>query len=808
MQSPEEHFKKMIESSQDLFWELDENANFTYVSPTIKNLLGYDPEDVIGTNAFDLMNSDEAQRVHGKFDPIEKKYLPFNNLINTNLHKDGHEVIIESSGTPIFDNEKKFCGYFGIDRDITERMKSEGKIRESEEKFRTLTELSHVGIFLTDAEGNAIYINSRCAEIVGVPVDEALCLDWVQYLHPDDCDRVVNEWLKTVENKNSFQQEYRYIHTDGQIVWTRGEATPVWNSQEEVSFFIGTMVDITLLKESEAHQELLTRRLEALWKISRLKNADFKTICDTALDEITQMTGSSYGFYGFLDATETAMTIHSWSSHTMADCAIHKKPLVFTIEESGVWGNAVRDRKPFLLNDYREACANKTGLPEGHVGLTRVLAVPVFDNDKIVALAAVANKPTAYTDQDLQQLDVFLSNVQIIIDQKRAEDEKIDLEMQLHQAQKIESIGQLAGGVAHDFNNMLGVIIGHAELALRKADPDNPFIGDLEEIRTAALRSADLTRQLLTFARKEAITPKTLDLNDTVSGMLKLLQRLIGENIHLSWNPGTNLWATRIDPSQLDQILANLCVNARDAIAGIGKIVIETQNCPIAEGGLKADPEAQPGDYVCLSISDDGHGVDPGDLDQIFEPFFTTKEFGHGTGLGLATVFGAVKQNHGFIDVISEPGQGTTFHIYLPRKQAKIKSVEEVTSQPLSQGEETILLVEDDQMLLELTKTMLEESGYTILDASTSDRAISFAKDHPEPIHLLLSDLVMPEMNGKELRDRLLVIRPAMKVIFMSGYTADIIAQQGEIEEGTHFLQKPVSLEELTAKVRKVLDQD
>ncbi|SHO48164.1 PAS domain S-box protein [Desulfopila aestuarii] len=395
-----------------------------------------------------------------------------------------------------------------------------------------------------------------------------------------------------------------------------------------------------------------------------------------------------------------------------------------------------------------------------------------------------------------------------ITERKQAEEDKLKLESQLQQAQKIESIGQLAGGVAHDFNNMLGVILGHTELALMEADPASPFVDDLEEIRSAAKRSADLTRQLLTFARKQTITPKVLDLNDTVTGMLKMLQRLIGENIQLIWNPGAHLWAVNIDPSQLDQILANLCVNARDAISGIGKITIQTRNCSFTESDKKAHPEAQQGDFVQLSVSDDGHGISKENLDQIFDPFFTTKDFGQGTGLGLSTVYGAVKQNRGFIEVTSEVGHGTTFHIYLPRKLTIVEPVEEIIVKPLRQGTETVLLVEDDQMFLKLIKTMLEKGGYAVLAASTIDGAISLAKEHPGPIHLLLSDLVMPEMNGKDLRDILQVIRPEMKVIFMSGYTADIIAQQGVLDEGTHFLQKPVSYEALTSKVWEVLVQN
>jgi polar amino acid transport system substrate-binding protein len=385
--------------------------------------------------------------------------------------------------------------------------------------------------------------------------------------------------------------------------------------------------------------------------------------------------------------------------------------------------------------------------------------------------------------------------------------ERINLEDQLRQSQKLESIGQLAGGVAHDFNNMLGVILGHTELALMKADPSSPLISDLEEIRTAANRSANLTRQLLTFARKQVITPKVLDLNEAVACTLNMLQRLIGENIQLSWNPAANLWPVKIDPSQLDQILANLCVNARDAIAGIGKISIKTANSTLSENAANALPyEAAPGDYTLLFVSDNGCGMDKEVQAHIFEPFYTTKEVGSGTGLGLATVYGAVKQNHGFITFDSEPGLGTAFNIYLPRASKAVEEKQESTEKPLLSGTETILLVEDDKMVLDMEMSMLKANGYTVLAAITTDLAQTLAKEHPGPIHLLISDVIMPEMNGRELSEKLMLLRPDMKVLFLSGYTADIISSEGVVEDEIHFLQKPFSFQTLTAKVREVLD--
>lgn len=394
-----------------------------------------------------------------------------------------------------------------------------------------------------------------------------------------------------------------------------------------------------------------------------------------------------------------------------------------------------------------------------------------------------------------------------ITGRKLAEEEKAKLESQLQQAQKMESVGRLAGGVAHDFNNMLTVILGHAELGLIKLGPNHPVRADLQEISEAAQRSADLTRQLLTFARKQTVTPKDLDLNVAITTMLKMLQRLIGEGIHLAWQPSASLWPVKMDPSQIDQILANLCVNARDAIRDTGRITIETENRTFDKEYCDANPEATPGEYVRLSVSDDGDGMDKETVLHIFEPFYTTKELGKGTGLGLATVYGAVKQNNGFINIYSEPGHGTTFSIYLPRhKGPKKQNLAEGAALPISCGQETILLVEDEPAILKITSLMLEKQGYTVMQALTPGEAIRLAREHVGEIQLLMTDVIMPEMNGRDLAKNVQSLYPHIKRLFMSGYTADVIARHGVLDEGVHFIQKPFSLPTMAAKVREALD--
>jgi PAS domain S-box-containing protein len=403
---------------------------------------------------------------------------------------------------------------------------------------------------------------------------------------------------------------------------------------------------------------------------------------------------------------------------------------------------------------------------------------------------------------------VSVTEFRDISDDKHAEAERERLQEQLTQARKMESVGRLAGGVAHDFNNMLGVILGHTELIQENLDPSQQLYAELDQIRKAAERSTNLTRQLLAFARKQTIAPRVLDLNDAVTGMLNMVRRLIGEDLDLVWRPAANLWPVNIDPSQIDQILANLCINARDAISGIGKITIETDRILFDEMYCKSHRGYVPGEYVQLSISDNGCGMDKDTLAHIYEPFFTTKEQGKGTGLGLATVYGIVKQNNGFINVYSELGQGTTFKIFLRRYTDEAELAQTTgLEQPVLCGRETILLVEDEPAILAMTKVMLERLGYTVIPADTPGEAMRLAESHKGQLHAILTDVVMPEMNGQKLVKRVTQLCPHIKTLFMSGYTADVIAHHGVLDEGVNFIEKPFSRKTLAAKIREVLDQ-
>ncbi|KAF0189772.1 MAG: multi-sensor hybrid histidine [Desulfobulbaceae bacterium] len=454
---------------------------------------------------------------------------------------------------------------------------------------------------------------------------------------------------------------------------------------------------------------------------------------------------------------------------------------------------------PAMREDVGEAIRSMaetgTPIPASELELMRKdgARIPVYSSHCILKRTG---RPS-----ELYCVDIDLSEI------KCAEEDRKALQTQLILAQKMEVVGRLAGSIAHDFNNMLGVILGCADMVLMEVGHDHPIYSIIQDIHHAAQHSADLTRQLLAFARKQIVEPKVLDLNETVDGICKMLRRLIGEGIDFTWLPGRNLRLIKIDPAQIDQLLANLCVNARDAMGEIGTLTIETENAVLDERFCAAHAGFVPGEYVLLSVSDSGSGMDRETLAHLFEPFFTTKEAGKGTGLGLATVCGIVKQNNGFIDVESEPGQGTTFKVYLPRYMAKAESKPRVAStKQVAIGNETILLVEDEPMILQMTTMMLECHGYKVIPVARPNEAIRVAREHPGVIQLLMTDVIMPEMNGLELAKTLQSLDSTLKCLFMSGYTADIIEQHGGLGDDQHFIPKPFTLDQLTVKIRTLLD--
>jgi signal transduction histidine kinase len=485
-----------------------------------------------------------------------------------------------------------------------------------------------------------------------------------------------------------------------------------------------------------------------------------------------------------------------------------------------VYRHVVRDRQTILAKDVKKILRQL--LPESlkrFAGRTvRILKVPqsifapLVIEEEVIGIFSV--QADDLTEEDMPAMTVFAHQIAAawrkVTLLQNLEESLAELEStqdQLLQAQKMEAIGQLAGGIAHDFNNLLTAINGFAGLMQLSLSTDDPLWEMTEKILDSGQRAAGLIRQLLAFSRKQIIEPQVLILNSVVTDMEKMLRRLIGEDIQLETSLSLELWPVKVDPTQMGQIIVNLALNARDAMPTGGRLTIETANVTLDEAYAAGHLEAQPGEYVRLAVSDTGHGIKKEVQSRIFEPFFTTKEAGQGSGLGLATVYGIVKQSSGDIQVYSEVNQGTTFKIYLPRTPEAVRPAPQpAEEQELPSGHETVLLVEDDEFVRSLSRRVLESRGYSVLEARRGVEALRLAAGYAGPIHLLLTDVVMPDMGGKALAEQITATRPEMKVVYMSGYTDNAIARHGVLEPGLPFLQKPFSPKQLARKVRAVLD--
>ncbi len=640
------------------------------------------------------------------------------------------------------------------------------KMQESEQRLRTALEFANDGLFDWDLTTGDIYYSPVWKRLLGYGDDE-LPNDfsvWEKLTNPADA-RDAWQMQEEVINgqRDRFQIEFKMRHKDGHWVDILSRANVIFDDDGKAVRFIGTHVDISERKRYEAALRENEQRYKRAQRMGRVGNWEYDLVTETfwGSDEAKRLYGFSPDNPRFTTGEVEGCIPERERVHQALIALIENDTpydLEFMIHPvSGPETRTIRSKAEVLRDD--------SGAPLKVIGV-----------------------------------------VQDITEQKRAQEEKQSLERALNQAQKLESIGRLAGGVAHDFNNMLSIILGNSEMLLEDMSPQNPAAKKLNEIHRAANRSADLTRQLLAFARKQTISPKNLDLNTAIDGMLKMLKRLIGEDIDLVWTPGDSLWTIKIDPTQVDQILANFCVNSRDAIRDIGKVTIETCNVRFDEAYCRNHKEFIPGDYVMLAFSDDGQGMEASTLDKIFDPFFTTKKTGEGTGLGLATIYGIVKQNNGFIHVYSEPDQGTVFKVYFSRSW-KAGEDEQGAGSLVVKGCETILLVEDDETILGVISKMLERLGYRVLSTPEPSEAVKLAASaQPGGIQLLMTDVVMPEMNGRDLAAAIGDIDPYISILYMSGYTANVIAHRGILEEGLNFINKPFSKETLSLKLRQILD--
>jgi PAS domain S-box-containing protein len=636
-------------------------------------------------------------------------------------------------------------------RDVTERERSAEALKTLHRLLEETQSIVKIGGWEYDARAERITWTDEVYRIYGVDrsYDPNDVGSDIGFYSPESAPTIERAFKRAIDAGEPYDLELEFVRAGGERIWVRTVGRPVLEAGKVVRVS-GTFMDITERKRAEEGLRKLSLAVEQ--SPASVVITDVRGNIEYVNPKFTEITG-----YSFADVRGKNPRILK-SGETPAE------------EYRNLWETISSGR------EWRGEFHNKR--KDGGLFWERATISPIRD-----AAGAVTHYIGIKEDVTAQKA----------------------LEEQLRQSMKMESVGRLAGGVAHDFNNMLGVIIGNAEMALSGLGEESPLRSSLREILRAARRSADFSRQLLAFARKQLVSPEVLDLNETIPGMLEMLRRLIGENIELDWRPGSRLWPVKIDLAQIDQILVNLAVNARDAIAGVGTLAIETVNASLDDEFCRMRPGFQSGEYVMLSVSDTGAGLDPETIEHIFEPFFTTKEVGKGTGLGLATVYGIVKQNNGSIDVKSKRGAGTTFTIYLPRTGEARQEPPAPAGEP-TPGVETVLVVEDEPAILKLAEKVLAQYGYKVLAAKAPDAALELVRDFSGRIDLLVTDVVMPGMNGRELRDEISRMKPGLKCLFMSGYTADVIAHQGLVEEGVNFLQKPFSVASLAKRVREALD--
>ncbi len=828
----EEKYRTLVENTNDVVFSADESGIVTYVSPAIERMTGRTAEAVTGRPFTEFIHPDDLPGLVQSFrNTLENRLESYEFRI---FAADGSTLHVRTSSRPHFSGGR-LVGITGVMVDLTARKLAEdelGRYRERledlvAERTSDLARANRMLKILTDCNQTIVrgvdentLLQSVCdliADAGGYPLawvglardDGSVGVAARAGRHSDFLDSADIRWVDTANGRGPTGTTIRTGLAQVVRDTRTGEGLEPWRDEALRRGFLSSMslpircegavtgaLTIYAPVEDafhEAEADLLNELASDLsFGITALRQRTARNQAEKALIE------SEARYRGLVEMSPDAIAVHDGRQLLFVNSAA--ADLMGLEDKDSAIGMSVLgfvhpDSRPIVAARVREMLSEWKMAPLVEERFQKVDGTPVDVETVAMAVMWEGTPAVQVSFRDISG-------------RKRAEAERDRLQAQLVQAQKMELLGSLAGGLAHDFNNMLAVILGHAELMRGGLSEGDPLLGELGEIEKAARRSSDLTMRLLAFARKQTIAPRVLDLNSTISALLGMLGRLIGEGIDLVWRPADDLWAVRVDPVQIDQVLTNLCVNARDAISGVGTVIIETRNVRVREQGERRAHHLPAGEYVLLSVSDDGSGMDETTQAHLFEPFFTTKETGLGTGLGLATVYGIVKQNNGFIDVITAPREGSTFLIHLPRDPGRAEPAQ-ATAPGMqagpARGMETILLVEDEPGILAVCHRILEELGYTVLSADTPGRAMELAGENRGRIDLLVTDVVMPQMNGPELYRRLVADMPDLDCLYMSGYSADFISRQGVLDESVNFIQKPFSMNELADGIRKAL---
>lgn len=751
-----ERYRITLQSIGDAVVATDARGTVEFVNPTAERLTGWPETDARGHplhEVFHIINEYTRERVEDPTERILREGITVGLANHTLLiARNGEEFPIADSGAPVRGDDGGIVGAVLVFRDQSDERHAQARLDESRQRMRTVLDSIDAAIYVSDMESyELLFANSYLRNIFG---DGILGKPCYQVLQGKDspCGFCSNSRLLDKEGRAAgvYKWEFQnrvsghwYDIRDRAIVWLDGRLVRL-----EIAH------DITDRKEIEEALRQSERDLKGAQHMAHIGSWRFDL--DTGMVKASEEARRIYGI------EKEALVIEDVQTIPLPE---YRKELDTRLRE------LLEEKKPYDVT-FR-ICRVTDG------EIRNIRSVAQYDSAKNSVIGTI---------HDIT--------------------ERVHLEEQLRQAQKLESLGRLAGGVAHDFNNMLSVITGHAELAMQDVEQSEGTYDHFQNILSAANRSANITRQLLGFARRQTIAPQVLDLNEAVDGLLTMLRRIIGENIELLWHPAPDPCRVKIDPTQVDQILANLCVNAGDAVGDVGRITIETGAAYFDEAYCATRAEFQPGEYVQLTVSDDGCGMEETTKSKLFEPFFTTKEAGKGTGLGLATVYGIVRQNSGFINIYSELDRGTTVKIYLPccTDEPQSPSARDKSGEPTPAHGETVLMVEDEHVILEFSKIMLERLGYRVLTAATPGEALELVETHGASLDLLITDVIMPEMDGRSLAEKVVQQCSATRVLYISGYTANVISHHGVLEKEVHFLQKPFSMHDLAKMVRTALE--
>jgi len=754
-----------LESSRDAVIITDTDGRIQQANRALSEITGYTRKDLKSMSLAELWSGEPNDGC--EFGTIWNEILNGNTYRTERLcrRKDGASFWADCFLMPVRISKDQIGNVIVVVRDVTRMKEAEKRLRENEARLREAQQIARLGYWEYDIVNDVLTWSDIVFDIFEVNKEDFTGnSDFLfRRVHPEDRERVKKTYRQSVQEHSRYSCVYRIVTPDGAVKYVHDRAKTYYGEDGAPLRTMGTIQDITELKRTEEELRKVQQRFINL--VERVRDVVWTTRLDGSGMEVNNAVEHIYGI----------------SKEEFQNNPVKWRELVHPDDRA----IAEESRKKLMQDGYAET-EYRIVRPDGEIRWIRDRKSVLFDDQgNPVEMGGIAS--------DITEI-------------KKKEEERMQIERQLIQAQKMEAMGRLAGGIAHDFNNMLSVILGYSENLLDELDPDDPLRDDVKQIVYAGKRSAALTRQILAFSRKQTIQPEIVDLNEVLRNLEKMLRRLIGEDIVLELSLSRDLSRVKVDPGQIEQVVMNLAVNARDAMLTGGRLLIETSEVELDEAYARHHPDVEPGKYVMLAVTDTGSGMDEETLSKIFEPFFTTKENGKGTGLGLSTVYGIVKQSGGHIRAFSEPGQSTTFRIYLPvvGEQAEARAEEAAEDKPAG-GDEHILVVEDDESVRKLMEKGLVRLGYRVTVAANGREALFLVEEKGLRPDLVVTDVVMPGMSGSVLAERLREKHPDLKILFVSGYTDNAIVHHGVLAPGTSFMQKPFLFQDLAKKIRAVL---